>query len=179
MLLRNLKGITSFALLSSVRSKIPNWNLSIQSIPVFLISQERTLTLMIHADGAPLIRSSHQSLWPLFANIVEIPPPFREYQRNILLLALWSSRKKPDVDVFLNAVLAQLETLMQFGTTICIGNQEYYFIVRVQGFIADLPAKSLFLKTINFNGNNACTWCLTPGMLLVFTCVEIFHFSSK
>ena len=122
MFLRNLKRITSFALLSSVRLKIPNWNLSIQSILVFLISQERTLTLMIHADGAPLIRSSHQSLWPLFANIVEIPPPFREYQRNILVLALWSSRKKPDVDVFLNAVLAQLETLMKFGTTICIDN---------------------------------------------------------
>lgn len=120
---------------------------------------------MLHADGAPLVRSSQQSLWPVFANIVEIPPPFREYQRNILVLALWSSRKKPDVDALLNATLAQLKTLMKYGTTICLNNQEYHFVIRIQGFIADLPAKSLFLKTINFNGRHACTWCCTPGKL--------------
>jgi hypothetical protein len=98
---------------------------------------------------------------------MEIPPPARYYQRNILILALWSSQKKPDVDVFLDATLAQLQTLIKHGTIICIDEQEYHFVVRIQGFIADLPAKSLFLKTINFNGKNACTWCHTPGKLIV------------
>lgn len=60
-----------------------------------------TITLVLHTDGAPLIRTTKQSIWPLFASIVEIPPPVREYQKNIILMALWSSRSKPDVNVFL------------------------------------------------------------------------------
>ena len=64
-------------------------------------SECNTITLVLHTDGAPLIRTTKQSLWPLFASIVEIPPPVREYQKNIILLALWSSKSKPDVNVFL------------------------------------------------------------------------------
>lgn len=143
-----------------------NLNINFLRDKVFFF-QKQELTLILHADGAPLVRSSQQNLWPLFANIVEIPPPYREYQRNILVLALWSSRKKPDVDMFLNAVLSQLKTLMEHGTTIVINDQEYHFVINIQGFIADLPAKSLFLKTINFNGNYACTWCHARGKLIV------------
>lgn len=64
-------------------------------------SIRNTITLVLHTDGAPLIRTTKQSIWPLFASIVEIPPPVREYQKNILLLGLWSSKTKPDVNVFL------------------------------------------------------------------------------
>ncbi len=64
-------------------------------------SKCNTVTLVLHTDGAPLIRSTKQSIWPLFASIVEIPPPVREYQRNIILLGLWSSKSKHDVNVFL------------------------------------------------------------------------------
>lgn len=60
-----------------------------------------TITLVLHTDGAPLIRTTKQSIWPLFASIVEIPPPVREYQKNILLLGLWSSKAKPDPNAFL------------------------------------------------------------------------------
>jgi hypothetical protein len=65
-------------------------------------SKYNTITLVLHTDGAPLIRTTKQSIWPLFASIVEIPPPVREYQKNIVLLGLWSSKCKPDVNVFLN-----------------------------------------------------------------------------
>ena len=37
------------------------------------------ITLAIHTDGAPLVRSSKQSIWPCFASIIELPPPVREY----------------------------------------------------------------------------------------------------
>ncbi|CAF0954091.1 unnamed protein product [Adineta steineri] len=55
------------------------------------ISEKRTLTLILHADGAPLVRSTRQSLWPLFANIIEIPPPARDHQRNILILGEYNN----------------------------------------------------------------------------------------
>jgi len=64
-------------------------------------SKCNVITLTLHTDGAPLIRTTKQSIWPLFASIVEIPPPVREYQKNIILLGLWSSKSKPDVNIFL------------------------------------------------------------------------------
>ncbi|CAF2264380.1 unnamed protein product [Rotaria magnacalcarata] len=61
---------------------------------------DNVISLILHADGAPLIRSTKQSLWPCYASIIELPPPIREYKSNILTLALWASRKKPDPDIF-------------------------------------------------------------------------------
>ncbi|CAF1301196.1 unnamed protein product, partial [Adineta ricciae] len=103
-----------------------NQNLMNNRFTEIVTMDKQELTLILHVDGAPLVRSSQQNLWPLIANIVEIPPPYQ------------------------CCSLSAKKTLMEHGTTIVINDQE---------FIADSPAKLLFLKTINFNGNYACTWC--------------------
>ncbi|CAF4889899.1 unnamed protein product, partial [Rotaria socialis] len=122
-----------------------------------------------------------RSHWPIYGCILEIPSPHQYYQHNLLTLGLWSSRRKPDADVFLRDILAQLET---YCTAISLNEQEYHFVVRIQGFPADLPAKSLFLKTINFNGRFECTWCrssdeLNTVWLLTDDCYLFFnHFEQ-
>ncbi|CAF1533169.1 unnamed protein product [Rotaria magnacalcarata] len=40
---------------------------------------DHPITLCIHADGAPLIRSTKSAVWPCFSSIVELPPPVREH----------------------------------------------------------------------------------------------------
>ncbi|CAF5110219.1 unnamed protein product, partial [Rotaria magnacalcarata] len=50
-------------------------------------------------------------MWPCFASIVELPPPIRDYQKNIVLLSLWASRVKPDPDVFLQETIEELKLL--------------------------------------------------------------------
>ncbi|CAF4416802.1 unnamed protein product [Didymodactylos carnosus] len=62
-------------------------------------------TVALNCDGAPLIRTSKRSLWPCFATIMELPPPIREYQRNILVYALWASKTKPCASVFLDETI--------------------------------------------------------------------------
>lgn len=47
------------------------------------------VTLMLHIDGAPLVRWAKKHTWPVMGSIVEIPPPLRENQANMLLLSLW------------------------------------------------------------------------------------------
>jgi len=121
------------------------------------------ITLNIHADGAALVRSTQSALWPCFSSIVELPPPVREYQSNILTLGLWVSCIKPDVNLFLEDIIRQLTDLSQNGTTIFVNDYEFKIYVKTQMFISDLPAKSLFMKTINFNGYYACTNCITEG----------------
>lgn len=64
-----------------------------------------TISIIIHTDGAPLIRSSRQSIWPCFASVAELPPPVREYQSNIMLLSLWSAKEKPNVNIFLDRTM--------------------------------------------------------------------------
>lgn len=63
------------------------------------------ITLIIHADGAPLVRSTKSAVWSCFAAIVELPLPVREYQSNILTLGLWISTVKPNVNLFLEDII--------------------------------------------------------------------------
>ena len=123
------------------------------------------VTLIVHSDGAPIVRSSKKSIWPCFASITEIPPPMREFQSNIIVLALWLSKKKPDVNVFLEETVNDLSLLVQNGTAIFIGDEEYKIELGTQYFISDLPAKSLFCCTTYFNGYSACTFCCSRGEL--------------
>jgi hypothetical protein len=128
--------------------------------------------LILHADGAPLVRTTKQGLWPCFGSIIELPPPCREYQHNILTIALWASCKKTDVDIFFDEVVSQMNSLISAGTTIFVGAREFEIVVRTQCFIADMPAKSLLLKFINFNGRNACCHCVSIGK-------SIMHFIKR
>ncbi|CAF0999379.1 unnamed protein product [Rotaria magnacalcarata] len=121
------------------------------------------ITLIIHVDGASLVKLSKQSIWPCFASIVELPPPAREYQKNIVLLSLWTSKVKPDPNIFLQETIEELKLLIDTGTSIFINGQEYEISFRTQYFVSDLPAKALFCKTINFNGYSACTECCSTG----------------
>ncbi|CAF3329114.1 unnamed protein product [Rotaria sp. Silwood2] len=41
-----------------------------QSVPA---PKQQRITLIIHADGSPLVRTTKSSLWPVFASIVELP----------------------------------------------------------------------------------------------------------
>ncbi|CAF1332759.1 unnamed protein product [Rotaria sordida] len=117
------------------------------------------ITLLVHTDGAPLIRSSKQSIWPCFASITELPPPIREFQSNIIILALWVSKMKPNVNTFLDQTVNDLSLLIKNGTSIFIDDHEYNIQLGTQLFLSDLPAKSLFCCTTSFNGYSACTFC--------------------
>ncbi|CAM4845204.1 unnamed protein product [Rotaria magnacalcarata] len=72
------------------------------------------ITLVIHADGAALVRSTKSALWPCFSAIVELPPPVREYQSNILTLGLWVSTIKPNVNLFLEGALYNRQVIYHY-----------------------------------------------------------------
>ncbi|CAF4810323.1 unnamed protein product, partial [Rotaria sp. Silwood2] len=46
------------------------------------------ITCMLHVDGASIFQWSKKHTWLVMASILEIPPPLRENQQNMLLLAL-------------------------------------------------------------------------------------------
>lgn len=121
------------------------------------------ITLIMHSDGAPLVRSSKKAIWPCFASIVELPPPVRDFQSNIIVLALWVGKDKPDVNIFLQETINDLLLFIRNGTFVFIGAHEYQISLATQFFVSDLPAKALFCRTTYFNGYSACTYCYTRG----------------
>jgi hypothetical protein len=122
------------------------------------------ITLNIHTDGAPLVRTTKLSLWPCLASVVELAPQVREKQTNILVLCLWSSSVKPNVDLFMKDSIQQLLDL-SIPSIITVNDIQFSITVKTQLFLSDLPAKALFWKTINYNGYSACTNCLTEGIV--------------
>lgn len=170
----------NFSLLSKAEELYPSFD-----IPSGIRYKNKTkntsfpVTLLIHADGAPLVRSTKSAVWPCFGAIVELPPPVREYQSNILTLGLWVSAIKPNVNFFLEDIIEQLLDLSKHGTTIFIDENEIKLNVNMQYFISDLPAKSLFMKTINFNGYYACTNCITEGNFRGFNISVIYLFFTN
>ncbi|CAF4440186.1 unnamed protein product, partial [Rotaria sp. Silwood2] len=122
-----------------------------------------SISLNIHTDGAPLVRTTKSSLWPCLGSIVELPPQVREQQKNIVILCLWNSSMKPNVDLFMHDCIQHLLDLSK-PFTLFVNKLQFSISVRTQLFLADLPAKALFWKTINYNGYNACAHCLSEGI---------------
>ena len=134
--------------------------------------QIHPITLNIHTDGAPMIRTTKSALWPCLASIVELPPYVRERQTNIVILCLWLSSMKPDVDIFLKDCIEQLMELSS-PFILIVNNVQFRLTIRTQLFVSDLPAKALFWKTINYNGYNACSYCTTEGIQSYFLMFSI------
>ena len=67
-------------------------------LPFYIPSSERyqiinkgkvhPITLAVHTDGTPLVRSTKASIWPCFSSIIELLLPVREYKENVLILGL-------------------------------------------------------------------------------------------
>jgi hypothetical protein len=125
------------------------------------------ITLNIHTDGAPVVRTTKSSLWPCLASIVELPPQIREKQTNIMVLCLWLSSIKPNVNLFMNDCIRQLVDLSS-PFILIINNEQFLISVKMQLFVSDLPAKALFWKTISYNGYNAYSNCKTEGIYPIF-----------
>ena len=154
----------NFSLLTGNEKLFPSFDIP-SGLRYSIVTKDilRPITLVIHADGAPLVRSSKTAVWPCFGAIIELPPPVREYKSNILTLRLWVLSIKPNVNLFLEGIIEQLLDLSNHGSSIFIDKHEFQINVKTRYFVSDLPAKSLFMKTINFNGYFACTNCVTEG----------------
>jgi hypothetical protein len=84
-----------------------------------------------------------------------------------MVLCLWLSSIKPEVNLFMNDCIRQLVDLSS-PFILIINNEQFLISVKMQLFVSDLPAKALFWKTINYNGYNACSNCKTEGIYPIF-----------
>ena len=72
---------------------------------------QKLISLVYHIDGAPAVKSKSMNLWPIQCFVVELPPKLRYSFSNILVCGLSYSSKKPDLKVFQERFVNELEQL--------------------------------------------------------------------
>ncbi|CAF4466076.1 unnamed protein product [Rotaria sp. Silwood2] len=113
--------------------------------------------------------SSELILFPIekeivLANIVEIPKPFRDNEKNCIMLCLWHSPRGPTADILLSRIVQDLSRLMKNGIHIYVNNIGYvHFDLYIQAIIADGPGQSKVTQMVSHNGYFACRVCELEG----------------
>ena len=122
--------------------------LSINNRKTFLIQQH---WIYVRADGAATsVRSCHHR--------------HGNTKFNILTMGLWLSCMKPNVDLFRQDTIERLTDQSRNGTSMFVNDCKIKIYVRAQIFVLDLPAKSLLMRTIHFNGYYTCRNCMTESI---------------
>lgn len=127
------------------------------------LSKPENISFLLNTDGAPVFKSSHVSIWPIFLTINELEINKRMMPENMLLAGLWFDTIKPSMELFLKPVLEEFKQLsrgVHFSTPA-------KGIVLCKGFLlsctADLPARALLCNSVQFNGAFSCIKCLQKG----------------
>lgn len=99
-----------------------------------------TIKLNFNIDGLPLFKSSPVELWPILANIHDMP------DIKPMVIGIWSGTGKPkSLTEFLDPLVNDLCAVTRDGITI----NGYHIEVKIRCFICDSPARS-FLKGLIF-----------------------------
>lgn len=117
------------------------------------------ITLTLNTDGSPVWKSSKTSVWPLQFIINELPPHLRF--RHPVLAGLWFGRKHPDMQLFLNEFVTEVNSMV--GVKWNHNGDTHISRPHVLCISVDAPARAAVQNMVSFNGYFGCTWCLNPG----------------
>ncbi|CAF1206432.1 unnamed protein product [Rotaria sordida] len=117
---------------------------------------EPRLSLMISTDGKPIIKSKRTR--------TKIPPPIREDLNNVILLGLWHGPVAPPSSLLLDKIVDNIKLLAATGINVYINNKIIHFMIHVQLFTGDFPARAKCNQLVSHNGFYACSRCLFDGL---------------
>ena len=130
------------------------------------LTDRKNLSLTWNVDGIPLFKSSKFSLWPMYFLINELPYKLRILRENSIFAGLWFGETKPNMSLFLKPVITELIKLESHGIIVKSPAVPQPFTSKVilLAGSCDLPAKSLMLNSMQFNGMYGCAKCYQPGI---------------
>jgi len=117
--------------------------------------EEQVIKLSFNVDGLPISASTNCSLWPILCNIVGT--------QEVFAVGIYHGYSKPDCEsVYLQEFEEELTGLLNDGLD--IGGR--HFVVRVDCFICDDPAKCFVLCMKGYTGFWSCTKCTQKGKMV-------------
>lgn len=112
-------------------------------------------------DGSSPYVSSNCQIWPIFCNILELPPEIRAH--NLILGGLWFGKGHPVMDVYLLPFAKHCKRLSEDGFKIMQKGEEISMKFHLLGCCADAPARAAVQCIHQHGGSFSCHWCLHPS----------------
>lgn len=128
------------------------------------LSSLSDIFISFNTDGVAMFNSNaKKSLWPIIVTINNLPPALRFLRKNIIVAGLWLSHGEPDLNVFLRPFFDELRNLTETG--IYLKNN---IRCKVQAICCcvDSVARCKLQQIRQFNGYDACSFCMHPGSLV-------------
>lgn len=73
------------------------------------------ISLILHADGVSVTRSTKLKMWLLSGVIVEIPPHLRNHRRNMVPISIWVGYVEPIANIWLQRCINNLKLIKAQG----------------------------------------------------------------
>ena len=129
-------------------------------------SADLILKLRINTDGAPLAKSkTGPSIWPVTANILNLPKHCRFHPACVILLGLWQGHSKPKLNALLASCFAQLDDFRSVdGVRLNFpGGRVCNVKITIDLFIGDAPVRSEGANMMGHAAYYACLDCFMKG----------------
>ena len=133
--------------------------------------KQNTVNLAVSTDGIQLVKSgiTKYEAWPLFCNIIELPPKLRDSKNNLIIAGLWFGKKKPSSDILFEDLINEIELIKQTGgLEVTIENCKIIFQINLHCIGGDVPAQALMLDLKYHSGYYSCPFCLIRGKRFTF-----------
>ena len=130
-------------------------------MPTFCITEQRRINvrLIVNTDGANVCKTPTTSAWPLFLAVADLSPKLRQLFKNLVLGALFVGSGYPDFDIVFEHIKRELSVTEK----IIFNGDDLIVTFEPILLVADLIAKSKFLKMKHCNGFYGCTLCNQKG----------------
>ncbi|XP_034245517.1 uncharacterized protein LOC117647730 [Thrips palmi] len=128
------------------------------------LANPNNISFFTFFDGVSLFKKSSFSIWPLYLTINELKYSQRTRKENIILAGIWFGKSKPNPNLFLQPISQSLLSLENDGVDVSLHNGENINVKgKLIGAVADMPAKSLFMRLNQYNGAFSCFYCMAEG----------------
>jgi len=128
------------------------------------LSERNNISFQWYTDGIKNFKSSKMQMWPLFFTIDELEYKERIRPDNMLLAALWFGPNKPKPEVFLEPLYESIAELRD-GIVVQVPSllEPITVKAKVLNGTCDMPAKSGFFDSMQYNGKDGCAVCEIEG----------------
>jgi hypothetical protein len=119
---------------------------------------------MLYVDGIAICEKPQKSIWPVFAELLDLHPNIRDTKNNKIISGVWYGGH-PTSDVLFGCLCDELKSIETTGINVVIGPNLINYKVHLYGVLCDTPAKAIVMNMTQFNGYDSCPYCYIHGML--------------
>ena len=159
ILKRNLSQIIKY---SEYRLQNCDADLDSSFSPNFCVQNHSCeVNLSVFTDGVNIKKSTFEKeLWPIWVQVLDLPPKLRMARKNIALAALFVGGKVPDWSKIVPELRNELKSPFDLSEN---PDENLRVSYNVRLLVCDLGAKSHVLNMFKFNGFYGCHYCTTVG----------------